>query len=254
MKALLSLVMMLTMVCAASATTTVTLVPLEQGQPGSSSNPLLPSDEIFVFVTSNGGLIGLDCILTVTNGPATIISAIGDPCLADTDPWPPDAVLPPIIDPNGKQAEIGAGTFGPPVAGVVGWFWIHCDGPNDVNLQLSAGTSLGGSMDANFQVPTIAGQMTIHQVSEPPKNCQMPDVCLAQVMGDCTCDGWINLADLYALKAAFGQSAPWTDPYCCCDHNHDGAVNLGDLLVLKGSFGTGGYVPSTGNQSCAGVL
>jgi hypothetical protein len=60
----------------------------------------------------------------------------------------------------------------------------------------------------------------------------------------------VNLADLFALKAAFGKSAPWTDPECCSDYNNDESVNLGDLFILKANFGTSGYAPSTGNQNC----
>ncbi|MHC4867052.1 MAG: DUF7901 domain-containing protein, partial [Planctomycetota bacterium] len=84
-------------------------------------------------------------------------------------------------------------------------------------------------------------------------NCRMPTECAGHSRGDSTCDGSINLADLFALKAHFGTSAPWTAPECCSDYNNDGSVNLGDLFVLKAGFGTFGYVPSTGNQSCAGL-
>jgi hypothetical protein len=246
MKALLSLVMMLTMVCAASATTTVTLVPIAEGEPGSPTNPLQPSEQVLVYVTSDGGLLGLDAVLCVVSGPAIIIDAI-----CPGGPWDPIMCTGPIFWPEPATcAEIGVGSFGVMPPGIIAWFLIHCDGPNDVNLHLSAGTALGGSMDANFEVPTIAGQMTIYQVSEPPKNCQMHDVCPAQVMGDCTCDGRINLADLYAFKSCFGDSAPWTGPCCCCDYNNDQHISLGDLFVLKAGFGSGPYVPSTGNQNC----
>jgi exo-beta-1,3-glucanase (GH17 family) len=74
--------------------------------------------------------------------------------------------------------------------------------------------------------------------------------CAGQPSGDATCDGSVNLGDLFALKAHFGQCAPWTDPECCADFNQDECVNLGDLFVLKTGFGTSGYSPSTGNQVC----
>jgi hypothetical protein len=74
--------------------------------------------------------------------------------------------------------------------------------------------------------------------------------CAGQTSGDGTCDGNINLADLFALKAYFGTCAPWTAPECCSDYNQSGCVNLGDLFILKAGFGTFGYVPSTGNQNC----
>ncbi|MHC4867646.1 MAG: hypothetical protein ACYTEX_26545 [Planctomycetota bacterium] len=80
--------------------------------------------------------------------------------------------------------------------------------------------------------------------------CWEPSACAGQPSGDGTCDGSIDLADLFALKAAFGKSAPWTGSECCSDYNHDQSVNLGDLFILKAGFGSSGYVLSTGSQVC----
>jgi hypothetical protein len=80
--------------------------------------------------------------------------------------------------------------------------------------------------------------------------CWDPLECAGQPSGDATCNGWVNLGDLLALKAAWGQTVPWTSPFCCADFNQDGAVNLGDLLLLKAGWGTGPHVPSTNKQSC----
>jgi hypothetical protein len=80
--------------------------------------------------------------------------------------------------------------------------------------------------------------------------CWDPTECAGQTSGDATCDGNVNLADLFALKAHFGKSAPWTPPECCADYNHDSSVNLGDLFALKAAFGATGHSPATANQSC----
>jgi predicted outer membrane repeat protein len=80
--------------------------------------------------------------------------------------------------------------------------------------------------------------------------CWDANQCAGQIFGDATCDGNVDLVDLLALKAGFGESAPWIPPVCCADFNHDGSVNLSDLLVLKVGFDTSGYSPSTGNQDC----
>jgi hypothetical protein len=80
--------------------------------------------------------------------------------------------------------------------------------------------------------------------------CWDAAVCVGQASGDATCDGNVNLADLFALKAGFGSSAPWTAPQCCADFNHNDLVDLGDLFILKAGFGTSGYSPSTGSQAC----
>jgi predicted outer membrane repeat protein len=74
--------------------------------------------------------------------------------------------------------------------------------------------------------------------------------CAGQASGDATCDGSVNLGDLFALKFAFGNSAPWTGPECCADFNHDDSVNLGDLFILKAGFGSSVYGPSSGSQDC----
>lgn len=84
----------------------------------------------------------------------------------------------------------------------------------------------------------------------PPPDCWDEWECAGQPYGDATCDGWVNLADLFALKEHFGKSAPWIDPECCADFNHDNYVSLGDLFIIKQYFGTGPYSPSTGNQTC----
>jgi hypothetical protein len=77
-----------------------------------------------------------------------------------------------------------------------------------------------------------------------------PNECAGQPDGDATCDGNVNLADLFALKAHFGTSAPWADNQCCADFSHDGNVDLADLYTLKAGFGSSGYSPSTLNQTC----
>jgi hypothetical protein len=74
--------------------------------------------------------------------------------------------------------------------------------------------------------------------------------CAGQSNGDATCDGNVNLADLFALKAHFGKCAPWTDPACCADFTQDDCINLADLFALKAGFGSGPYSPSTLNQNC----
>jgi hypothetical protein len=248
--ALTNLVVLLITAATASATTTVTLVPIEEGEPGSATNPLDPSEEVLVYVISDGGLLGLDAVLTVVDGPATITGAMGDPnWIILPGIWPPEGVFPPIIDPDGKRAEICAGSFGVTPSGVVGWFLLHCDGPGVVTVELTGGIACGGSLDENFMVPNISGTLEIHQASEP--TCWDDTECPCQKYGDATCDGGLNLADLFALKSTFGRCAPWTGDQCCADFTHDGCVNLADLYILRGwhiCFDPPG--PSTGNQNC----
>jgi hypothetical protein len=240
---LTNLVVLLITAGVASAVTTVTLVPIPEGEPGSVTNPLEPSDNVLVEVTSDGGLIGLDCVLTITSGPGVIVDG-GALC----DPLDPTFCFDPLIAPDGKSAEIGGGSFAVIPPGIVGWFLLHCDGHGPVTVELTGGVNFGGSLDQNFEVPTITGSMTIHQI--PQATCWDATECVGQALGDATCDGNAALGDLFALKASFGVCAPWTGPQCCADFNHDGCANLGDLFILKANYGTTGLSPSTGNQTC----
>ncbi|MHC4478785.1 MAG: DUF7901 domain-containing protein, partial [Planctomycetota bacterium] len=97
------------------------------------------------------------------------------------------------------------------------------------------------------------GEVEDHMVeieAEQPTCWDNVTQCAGQGRGDGTCNGQINLADLFALKAHFGKCAPWTPPECCSDYDQSGCINLADLFILKANFGTFGYVPSTLNQNC----
>jgi hypothetical protein len=102
--------------------------------------------------------------------------------------------------------------------------------------------------------PVAGGEGTVYfddiQVCSDASTCWDGSECAGQPNGDATCDGNVNLADLFALKADFGKCAPWAAPECCADFTQDDCINLGDLFALKAGFGTSGYSPSTGNQSC----
>ncbi|MHC4527608.1 MAG: DUF7901 domain-containing protein [Planctomycetota bacterium] len=132
-------------------------------------------------------------------------------------------------------------TFGEPLSAFNGmdsagdWTITVSDNGND-----DVGTLMHWSVHLDESGPNPCGQPTCWDASE----------CGGQPSGDATCEGWVNLADLFALKAHFGKCAPWTPPECCADFNHDDCVNLGDLFALKAGFGTGPYAPATGNQNC----
>jgi hypothetical protein len=161
------------------------------------------------------------------------------------------------FDTNGITLEMGSLYVGeanaPNQSGDLAVLTI--EGCGDVNIVVAENAIRGGIVMENpdevVAVVTAGCSATLKTCIQP--NCQMPTECAGHASGDSTCDGEINLADLFALKAAFGTAAPWTDPDCCSDYNNDQSCNLADLFVLKAGFGTGGYAPSTGNQSCAGL-
>jgi hypothetical protein len=91
---------------------------------------------------------------------------------------------------------------------------------------------------------------TAHASKSPWITCWEAAECPGQPFGDASCDAAIGLADLFALKAHFGNGAPWADNQCCVDFNHDNAVNLADLFILRTNYGSLDHSPSTLNQAC----
>ncbi|MHC4527609.1 MAG: DUF7901 domain-containing protein [Planctomycetota bacterium] len=135
------------------------------------------------------------------------------------------------------------------------------NGPNTLFLTPPAGSVIGQTFarcrisTAGVGLPTGQaddGEVEDHRVVIEPETTCWDNItqCAGQSFGDSTCDGWINLGDLFALKMFFGTAAPWTPPECCSDYNHDNSVNLGDLFILKQFLGRGPYAPATGSQNC----
>jgi hypothetical protein len=109
---------------------------------------------------------------------------------------------------------------------------------------------VGDELDPNGARINMGAYGGTDEASKSFRLCWHQSECAGQILGDATCDGGVNLADLFALKANFGKSAPWTDNECCADFTHDGSIDLTDVFALKYGFGSGGYSPSTGNQDC----
>jgi hypothetical protein len=162
MKKLMTLLLVFAMVSVASATTVTIGIP--EGAPGSASNPLRESETAMIIVTSDNGLVGLDAILSVGSGPGSIVGAIGKADAAGYG-WDPDLSFDPDV--AAASAEIGLGTFGTPPLGDVGYYIVHCDGQEPVVVGLGPGDKFGGSLDKDFAVPDIIGQVTVHQIPEP---------------------------------------------------------------------------------------
>jgi hypothetical protein len=135
------------------------------------------------------------------------------------------------------------------------WGWTNHE--HFFNDDAVAGTFDGGWFWDNLSDQTGAGQdMSFVLFTDPSSGpyvgtCWDPLECPCQPQGDCSCDGFVNLADLLCLKKHWGTSAPWVDPECCSDYTQNGSVNLADLLALKAGFGKPcPALPSTGNQTC----
>jgi probable HAF family extracellular repeat protein len=167
------------------------------------------------------------------------------------------------------QGNTGAGKAINDIGQVVGYswtsggavhafFWQTLTGMMDLNDMVDPG--LGWTLG---QADGINNNGWIVGVGMPPRGdaghafllipeptCWDANECAGQPYGDATCDGLINLADLYALKARFSKCAPWQIGECCADFTQSGCVGLDDIFTLKANFGTAGYAPSTGNQTC----
>jgi hypothetical protein len=169
------------------------------------------------------------------------------------------------LDPNDADPNTGVTNDGTGELSGLAWGenvgWINFDpnvagNPNHYGVTIDAngdfdGWAWGENIGwIHFQSasPVTYKVQTSWTGSSP--TCWDPTECAGQPSGDATCDGFVNLADLFALKADFGKSAPWTANECCADFTQDGSINLGDLFALKAGFGTSGYNPSTANQNC----
>jgi hypothetical protein len=74
--------------------------------------------------------------------------------------------------------------------------------------------------------------------------------CGGQPLGDASCDGNINLVDLFKIKTSWMKSYGETGYNCCANFDHTGSVNLVDLFRIKTNWMTTGHTPATGNQNC----
>lgn len=121
-----------------------------------------PGDTVKVLVTSNTGLLGLDVIGTVIGGD--IITGAMNKSNAAVYGW--DAVGFPI-DPIGvgtAEAEIAGANFSGNMLTIVGYFDVLYTG-GEQHFSIRPGMVFGGSSDIYFEVPSIAGMVTI--VPEP---------------------------------------------------------------------------------------
>ena len=84
---------------------------------------------------------------------------------------------------------------------------------------------------------------------QPPPTCWDATECPGQSLGDATCDGGINFADLFKIKNSWLKSYGQAGYNCCANFDHIGSVNFADLFRIKNNWLTSGY-GGTGNQDC----
>lgn len=166
----------------------------------------------------------------------------------------------PGLDSNWVTVEMGSLYYptgdsspnAPPSSGVLLTFTV--EGNCNVLIRENA-IRAGVVLTSGAEVPSGDFNSPGCAVSGCDAGCWTVTECAGQQYGDATCDGKVNLDDLWELKEAFGTTVGGTHGKglgqydCCTDFNHDGKVNLDDLWELKQGFGTTGYI-YTSNTSC----
>jgi hypothetical protein len=152
------LVLVLAMATIASATV-VSLVAPEEGEPGSATNPLNPSDTIVIPIVTDGGLIALDLDVQVS-GAGSLVALPG---VAEAAGLGWDAAL--SFDPAGT--EIGFGNFSGNSGPEVAWVEVHCDGEGPIIIDLALAYGFGGSADMSYLEPELGGPITVYNIPEP---------------------------------------------------------------------------------------
>lgn len=185
------------------------------------------------------------------------VTSLGSP-VAEYGDLPQDTLA--GLDSNGVTVELGSlyAPVGPgsPNAPAQNGALLSVKVSDSACITITANESRAGAsgvvMEDPDESPTVnlPGTLCIEVITVPPTCWDNAGECGGQMLGDATCDGAVNLADLFALKAAWGAVPPWVAPKCCADFNQSGAVNLADLFVLKANWGKTGLLPATKNQVC----
>jgi len=204
--------------------------------------------------------------------PATIdineageVNSWGGPIASSGDPLPPNAdqTLPSnklVLEFGSLYAPVHDGTNSPAADGNLCTLTIDCNGATgsvDINMIGESSYRISGAANSGIvledgTVVTVNKTLTYTACLQDPNanTCWDLTKCVAQPLGDSTCDGNINYADLAALKASIFKSKGQAGYNCCADFNHDNSVNYADLAILKTHIFQTGYTPSTLNQSC----
>jgi hypothetical protein len=171
------------------------------------------------------GSIGIDASGTVTDWGECVCSGYAGTQSGTGDP---NVTIEMISNYVGETNE-------PDSNGTLAIITLSCNATVDVNVNVLLG---GVVMEDPNENPTVHVSGCVVAGCEdcgvgPVENCQMASECAGHSSGDSTCNGSIDLADLFALKAHFGKSAPWQDPECCSDYDNSQQVNLGDLFIKQ---------------------
>lgn len=199
-------------------------------------------DSISDYSTDGSGYGIYPGSITISGGS---VSAYGDPIAPSADPGALGG-----LGTGGITVEMGslyeAGVDTPP--GTSGLLCkVATTGAGQLNITTNA--TRGAVVLEDASQATVADSSCVVAVDPVLGTKWDPLMCGGQSLGDATCDGGINLGDLFALKAAWGSNPASGNWNCGPDFDHSKAVNLGDLFKLKANWGTTGLTPAAGNTT-----
>ena len=143
----------------------VTFVPIDEGDPGSLSNPLHVGDFADVYITVDQLFFSMN-VTVLVDGPSAVMFATGK-AEGDTFGWSFGPSNDPIIQPG--LVEVGlAVEFDPKPAGLAAMITLQATGAGTVVLELLPGMNFEPSMDGFFKDPTVLGELTIYQAAPEP--------------------------------------------------------------------------------------
>lgn len=143
----------------------VTFAPIDEGNPGSLSNPLHVGDFVDVYITVNELFFSMN-VAVLVNGPAEIVDATGKD-EAEQFGWNYSPSYEPIV--TSDVAEVGlAVEFDPKPTGYAAMITLQAMAPGEVYLELVPGMSFEPSTDGYFRDPVVEGFLTIYQATPEP--------------------------------------------------------------------------------------
>lgn len=143
----------------------ITFLPIEEGQPGSITNPISPSELIDIYITVDDYFFAMD-VMVGFMGPAEIVSATGK-AESGLFGWSLDPSNDPLF-PVSNCVEMGLeAAFYPKDSGLAAKITLRALAAGQVFLSMGDGFSFAPSLDGYFRTPIVMGELIIYQAEVP---------------------------------------------------------------------------------------
>ncbi len=183
-----------------------------------------------------------------------VVSNWGSPIADANDPLPSgaDQILPSqkLVLEFGSLYPAADHNQAPDPCGTIARLRINCVGSTgEVNIVMTDEAAIRGGVVLENGTPVIVSKTLKYACSGGgPITCWDATACPGQSVGDATCSGKVDAADLLKLKQSWLKSKGQTGYNCCADFNHSTKVDAADLLKLKQNWlrsGLGGTAVQT---------